>query len=53
MIFAFFGIAAALAAILLIVLDGTEDIGYGLYIMAALSLINLLIALLSKREEKA
>lgn len=52
MIFAFFGIAAALAAILLIVLDGTEDIGYGLYIMAALSLINLLIALLSKREEK-
>lgn len=53
MIFSFIGIAAAIAAILLIVLDGSEDIGYGLYIMAALSLINLLIALLSKREEKA
>lgn len=53
MIFSFIGIAAAIAAILLVVLDGSEDIGYGMYIMAALSLINLLIALLSKREEKA
>lgn len=53
MIFSFIGIAAAIAAILLVIMDGSEDIGYGMYIMAALSLINLLIALLSKREEKA
>lgn len=52
MIFSLIGIGCALAAILLILLDGSEEPGYGLYAMAVLSLISMLIAFLSKREEK-
>lgn len=54
MIFALIGIAASLAAILMLALDDAKgsEVGYGLYAMAALSLINMLIAFLAKREPK-
>ena len=54
MIFSLLGIAASLAAILMLALDdaGNQSVGYGLYAMAGLSLINMLIAFLAKREPK-
>ena len=54
MIFSLLGIAASLAAILMLALDdaGDQSVGYGLYAMAGLSLINMLIAFLAKREPK-
>lgn len=54
MIFSLLGIAASLAAILMLALDdaGDQSVGYGLYAMAGLSLINMLIAFLAKRERK-
>ena len=54
MIFSLLGIAASLAAILMLALDdaGNQSVGYGLYAMAGLSLINMLIAFLAKRERK-
>lgn len=54
MIFSLIGIGVSLAAILMIALDDAsgESVGYGLYAMAALSLINMLIAFLAKRDPK-
>ena len=54
MIFSLIGIAASLAAILMLALDDANDseVGYGLYAIAALSLISMLIAFLAKREPK-
>lgn len=45
----FFGLVAAIAAVLLAILDGVE-IGYGLYAVAVLSLVNVLIAYLAKND---
>ena len=44
----FIGIVAVIAALLLVLIDGGFAIGYGLYAIAALSLINVLIAYLAK-----
>ena len=46
----FIGLVAVIAALLLVLIDGGYEIGYGLYASAALSLINVLIAYLAKRD---
>ncbi len=46
----FLGLVAAIAALLLVLIDGTVEIGYGLYAVAALSLVNVLIAYLAKND---
>ncbi len=46
----FLGLVAVIAALLLVLIDGGYEIGYGLYAVAALSLINVLIAYLAKRD---
>ncbi len=46
----FIGLVAVIAALLLVLIDGGYEIGYGLYAVAALSLINVLIAYLAKRD---
>ncbi len=45
----FLGLVAVIAALLLALIDGVE-IGYGLYAVAALSLVNVLIAYLAKND---
>ncbi|MBQ8178269.1 MAG: hypothetical protein IJ033_03650 [Clostridia bacterium] len=46
----FLGLVAVIAALLLALIDGGYAIGYGLYAVAALSLINVLIAYLAKND---
>lgn len=46
----FLGLVAVIAALLLALIDGEVAIGYGLYAVAALSLINVLIAYLAKND---
>ena len=46
----FIGLVAVIAALLLALINGGYAIGYGLYAVAALSLINVLIAYLAKRD---
>ncbi len=46
----FLGLVAVIAALLLALIDGGYEIGYGLYAVAALSLINVLIAYLAKND---
>ena len=46
----FIGLVAVIAALLLVLIDGGYEIGYCLYASAALSLINVLIAYLAKRD---
>ena len=46
----FIGLVAVIAALLLALINGEVEIGYGLYAVAALSLINVLIAYLAKRD---
>ena len=46
----FLGLVAVIAALLLVLIDGTVEIGYGLYAVAALSLVNVLIAYLAKND---
>lgn len=46
----FLGLVAVIAALLLVLIDGGFAIGYGLYAVAALSLINVLIAYLAKKD---